>query len=994
MPDGSVETGAIVPTVQFGDFILDGPKLELRRAGEPLSIQAKAFGMLQYLIANRDRVVSKDELLDAVWADSAVSEASLTTGMSQIRRVLGDDRLDPRFVATVHGRGYRFIADVREGADLVEAAEVVAGDRHSLVGRDEDLQRLRSHLGAAIAQRRRVVFVTGDLGIGKTTLLEAFANEVAVDEPSVRVARGQCISQVEGGEPYLPFIDALARLCRASDGEQSIEVLRQYAPSILAQMPDVLDRDERQTLRDQLPGRTPEHVLRVLAEAVDQLTADQPIVLLLEDLHWADHASIELLSTLAQRSDPARLMIVASYRPVELILDRHPLRSTKILLDSRDACEEVALVGLDSSAVSAYVRREFPGLETADAVSDELFARSRGNPLFLVRLAEHLVEQGWLERREEGWALTVDVADVGTSLPPSLQRTIEAQIEELTDPDERLIGAAAVIGEEFLAVDLAAVADQVIDDVEAACTELSRCGQFLKLGEDAISADGVATTRYAFRHALFSQTAYERLPAVRKRNLHGRVVDRLEGVLGDSTVDLSAVLAVHSERAGDTRRAIEYRKQAAAAATRGAAQAEARLHIQTALRLTQLLPKTPERDFSQIMLEVDLAGALIAGQGYAAPELGEALSRASELAKSLGDTPIYPIALDGLSAYHFGRAEIQLAREMAEQARAIGRRAGCDDATLAQITTSLANAKVHSGMLADAHREFAEAVEYYDEQPEGAMPDGVSAYWVEPRAICEVNLCALLSLSGRPDEGLEREARMLDRAHQLGHPFSLAMALSYSGFHRMILLDADGCRRLGKEALALSQQHGFAYWGAWGVVLPGWASLMADDWAGGIDEMRAGIAALDESGSVLGVDYARAWLGLALSKTGDPWAGWKLVEQILAAMRAREELLEEPDMLRIQADIAADLEAAGETSPIPQAALLESAIERAAEQGSVWLGLRAAARLAKLWLGDGRSAEAAALLEPRLASFPADTDLPAVRSARELLAQGRADRSS
>ena len=305
-------------TLVFLPFALDLASERLLRGSRPIPLRPKSFAVLRYLAEHPGRLVTPDELLAAIWPDVHVGRGLPKDSVLEIRRALGDRPRTPRFIETAHGRGYRFVARVSRGGEAAawDTADTIPG----MVGRHAEMGRLSAALDRVQRGARRLLFISGEAGIGKTTLLEGFRQRLAGS--ALWYGHGQCIEQFGAGEAYLPVLEALGRLCREPDGSSLAAALRTRAPSWLAQMPGVF--------ADAAPaaaGSTHERMLRELADAVEAMTVERPLVLVLEDLHWSDHSTLELLSALARRPEPARLLIVGTYRPPGSLADDHPLRA-------------------------------------------------------------------------------------------------------------------------------------------------------------------------------------------------------------------------------------------------------------------------------------------------------------------------------------------------------------------------------------------------------------------------------------------------------------------------------------------------------------------------------------------------------------------------------------------------------------------------------------------------------------------------------------------
>jgi predicted ATPase len=226
------------------------------------------------------------------------------------------------------------------------------------VGRDAELAQLHKWLEKALSGERQIVFVTGEPGIGKTTLVETFLHRAATDE-SMWIGRGQCIEHFGAGEAYLPVLEALGRLCRESEHDRLMEVLHQHAPTWLVQMPALLSAAELEALQRKMSGATRERMLREMAEALEVLTAERGLVLWLEDLHWSDYSTLDLLASLARRLEKARLLVLGTYRPVDVIVREHPLKTVKQELELHGHCEELALELLPEGAIAEYMAVRF-----------------------------------------------------------------------------------------------------------------------------------------------------------------------------------------------------------------------------------------------------------------------------------------------------------------------------------------------------------------------------------------------------------------------------------------------------------------------------------------------------------------------------------------------------------------------------------------------------------------------------------------------------------
>lgn len=606
--------------VWFAPFRLDFAGGLLWHEDERCALSPKAYDLLCTLIAHPGQLVSKTALLEAVWPDTVVGDGVLTVAIAELRKALGDDPRTPQFIETVHRRGYRFIAPLStvptvsgSGFQVSRAsAEEPPPQRGTwsmkretpLVGRVAELTHLHQLLERACTGERQVVFVTGEAGSGKTTLLEVFASGVRgptcesaphsqLPTPGERVwwSWGQCVEHYSAGEAYLPILDALTRLCRQPDGAALLDTLRQYAPTWLQQMPALLSATEREQLRHQGYTTTRDRMVRELADAIAAFAATHPLVLVLEDVHWSDHATLDVLSTLARRTEPARLLVIGTYRPVEVLRGQHPLRTLQHELSMYQRCDVLALSGLTVEDIATHLQTRFSHNQFSTALPQILSERTNGNPLFLTSMLDELLAQATIVEQNGKWTVAVDVETIASITPATIRALIEQQVDRLTGAEQQILEGASVAGVEFTVGAVAAAVTISLPEVEAQCEALARQGQFLRTADVRAFPSGTVTAQYAFVHAVYQETLYERVGAARRIRWHQAIAQWLETVAGEQVVEIAAELAVHCEQGRNYDSAIHYLEQAARKALRRGAAYEATRHLRTALRLLPMAPQ-------------------------------------------------------------------------------------------------------------------------------------------------------------------------------------------------------------------------------------------------------------------------------------------------------------------------------------------------------------------------------------------------------------------
>jgi predicted ATPase/DNA-binding winged helix-turn-helix (wHTH) protein len=499
-----VTTAGNEKRIVFDSFCLDLANERLWKGSTAIQIRPKVFTLLDYLLHRPGFLVTKEELIEAIWPGTFVDDSALKVVVRQLRKALGDDPKHPRFIETAHRRGYRFIGAIaapttpaQTGHPARLPSSLNAGPPpQTVVGREEALTRMRTCLDKMLGGERQVLFVTGEAGIGKTALVDAFVQSPVFDG-TTRTARGQCLEQYGTSEAYLPFLEAIGRLCRVYP--QIIDVLRTNAPMWLLQMPSLLSASDREVLSREMSGATHERMLREMAGALEALTADQPLVLILEDLHWSDYSTLDLISYLARQPQPAPLMLIGTYRTPELIARGHPLDAVKRELVAKQQCEELRLEDLSEEAVAKYLAVRFPGNLFPTKLATSIHQRTEGNPLFMINAVDYLVAEKLIDLREESFELVVDLENVKLGVPDSIKQMIEKQIDHLDVVEQRTLEVASVAGAEFSIAAVAAVLEEDGSEVEARCHKLTRQHQFIREGDVVEIPEGAALTRYTER---------------------------------------------------------------------------------------------------------------------------------------------------------------------------------------------------------------------------------------------------------------------------------------------------------------------------------------------------------------------------------------------------------------------------------------------------------------------------------------------------------------
>jgi predicted ATPase len=535
--------------------------------------------------------VTHEELLEGVWPDRMVEPQAVKKRILDVRNALGDHPKNPVFIETVPKRGYRFIAPVSQHIATSPSASVRAS-QGMLVGRNRALTELHGGLRQASSGERKIVFITGEAGIGKTALADEFRRQSASTAACIRMATGQCVEGYGGKEPYYPMLDALGRLCAGPQADSIVQILAAQAPTWLVQFPALLKREHREMLQREILGTTRERMLREICEALETITAECPLLLVFEDLQWVDHSTVDLISALARRQGPARLMLIGTCRPLDLEPRDHPLRALKQELLVHRLCQEFAMAPLTEAEVGEYLAVRSSGTSLPQGLSALLHRHSEGNPLFMVAALDHMTKRALISREDDGsWQLQVPLAQIDLAVPDDLRRMIEAQIERLSAEEQRVLELASIAGVSFSATVINLVTDLDPQMFEDLCEDLSRRHQVVRRVDTQYFPDGATSERYEFVHALYRQVLYDRLTPRRRARLHQRIGERLEALHPELTDEVVPELAHHFEAAADWPRAIEYLRLEADIARRRFAHSQADSLLQRALEVASHLPE-------------------------------------------------------------------------------------------------------------------------------------------------------------------------------------------------------------------------------------------------------------------------------------------------------------------------------------------------------------------------------------------------------------------
>ena len=585
---------------EFGPFRLEVKERRLLRDGQPVQLRAKVLDTLRVLVQNHGKLVGKDELMQAVWPDTVVEEGNLAHNLTVLRKALGDKETGKQHVETVPGQGYRFIANVRvvENAEdaaparqaaieqpagsweeRLEAARAALASRcmviptedarsSHVVGRTKELAELLSGFQMACSGRGVLLCIAGEPGIGKSTLFEQFLTAQRLGGVNCVVAIGRCSERLAESEAYLPVLEALEGLLSAGCGREFGELMKLAAPTWYVQVAPLWASADPSfaSVASDAKAASRERMKRELARFFEEVSRIQPFVMFVDDLHWADASTTELLAYLSQRLASHRVLMVVAYRPSEMLLGRHPFIAVRQELQKQRLCREIAVELLSPDDIRMYLSLELPDHDLPHSFSEFIFHRTEGNPLFVVDLVRHLRDQG---------ALSHPLDLIEHQLPESVRSMIQRRVDQLDESGLELLAAAAVQGHEF---DARIVADVLHLDptvVEERLRRLDRLHFFVRFLREREFQDGSLSLSYAFAHALYRHAIEETLTPSRRVALSRDVAEAILRHYRDSASLLASQVAFLFETAREFERASDFFLVAAANAARLYANEEA-----------------------------------------------------------------------------------------------------------------------------------------------------------------------------------------------------------------------------------------------------------------------------------------------------------------------------------------------------------------------------------------------------------------------------------
>ncbi len=882
--------------------------------------------------------------ISAVRADVPPALQTLIAGMldkAAQRRPRAAEVVATLRQAGVELGGPRVSATAPDAAGAADAAAPAAQSRAAVpagqiarrsgvvVGRSGDVAALQAAYADVVKGQGLLVCVAGEAGIGKTTLIESALAELRQSDAPPLVAIGRCSERLAGTEAYLPVLDALESSLERDATGAVAALVADAAPTWAG----LLGRAGEAT-EDRTALASQERLKREMAALLERSSQRAPVVLFLDDLHWADASTVDLIAYLGVRLDRMRVLLLVTYRDAELRATKHPFVQVQQLLETRGQARELGVALLSEADVADYVNRTYPGHAFPADFARAVHTRSEGSPLFVADVLRWLGTQGVIAERSGRWTLVRPVPEVDHELPSSVRSMIERKIALVDDADRRLLGAAAVQGAEFDSATVAAALKTDAADIEEQLIVLEKVYAFVRRIEDATFPDRSQAVRYRFVHALYQNVLAAGLAPSRRAAWSRAAADFLEARHGSRAPEIAGTLAALREAARQPDRAASWYGLAAQRAMAVFAYAEAEMLATRGLAQGELIEDAAAHVAVELPLRLALGATSLVRRGFAAPETANNMAHARALCDAIGETPSLMPALWVLVLYNIAHGQLGDAATLCAQMLQIGRASG--DPVL-EVCGHLVHVglNTHRGALAEALAHQASAAAITDPAVMAALG---ARFRPDPTITAQAEYVRLLWLTGRFEEARTALAVAERHVAGTGDPQGRAFIALFASELALMSGDFQRAERIAADGIALCEEHGIASERLWLTAYLGMAKAARGDVAGGIPLMHASLDVFHAIECFVTVPFFQAHLAAAELAAGHAAEAQQAVQVGLQLAERTGEHTWDAELWRVQAAILTrarsvrsdDLTAAQARTRARQAAVASGAVALAA----------------------------------------------------------------
>jgi predicted ATPase/tRNA A-37 threonylcarbamoyl transferase component Bud32 len=944
----------------------------------PTDVFALGIVLYEMAIGRRPFVAASHVgVLASILSDQPAPLASMAPGIPQAL-----DELIQRMLQKEPARRPSARDVERELAAAVQTSAVspiTATRARTTVGRDAQREQLMRAYARVKGGQSVIVGVTGEPGIGKTSLVEDFVQDLAARGERLTIARGRCSETLAGSEAYLPILEVLDSLLHRSTGPRLDGAIKSIAPTwymqVATRTTDELSAGE---LREAAPAASQERMKRELGHLLQELSRAQPLVLFIDDLHWADVSTVDILNYLAGRFADMRVLVLVSYRPSDMALAKHPFLNIRNDLQSRGLFEEIGLQFLSAEDVERYLALQFPRHAFPLEFVASIHTKTEGSPLFMADLVRYLRDTGSITEEEGTWIVARSISNAPRDLPESVRGMITRKIEQVDDRDRRLLAAASVQGNEFDSATVADATEMDPSEVEDRLDALERVHVFVKRGEELEFPDGTLTLKYQFVHVLYQNVLYASLQPTRRVALSGNAARSLMGRYGDDAALIAGRLALLYETARDFASSARFFLVAAGRAVSLFAFREALSLAERGLDDLKSLADTAGRQQVELALQMTRGLALRSVKGWAAPELETTFARARHLCQQLDNPPELFPALWNLTFFYMIRGELATVREQIVTLRTQAEQAG-NDAYLMGVNHLDGVSLEFIGDVVESSQRLERARELHD-------PDRHQAYTamfgIDPGMVARAMSSRPLFSLGYPDRALARSRETIALGRSQRQPVTMVFALIVAQGIHLYRGEADDAIALGDEIIGLCQEYEFPQEAEWARAFQGSALAQKGRTAEAVAQLQDSLAAMKALRSGLVRTHFLGLLGDALLRAGRIEEGLQAIDEGFAHAERTSERGFAAELQRIRGEL---LLKQGHVTAAEES--LSAAISHARHQHTKSFELRAATSLARLQAGSGRALDAWATLASVHDWFTEGHDTADVAAARTLLTE-------
>jgi class 3 adenylate cyclase/predicted ATPase len=810
------------------------------------------------------------------------------------------------------------VIDVIEGG----ARRYDLKQRTPMLGREHELELLRGSWRQAKEGVGQSVLVRGEPGIGKSRLIQAFTDALMDEESFILTCQCSAYHNTSALHPIIALLSNAIELERDDTDEKKFNKLAQsisrtdqslsiFLPVLAETMGiNVANLD---TIANMEPQEKRQRVFAGLVRWVLALATRRPVLLVVEDLHWADDSTLVLLEFLVQQAESARILLVLTFRPNFKGREILKARSTQL-----------ALHRLSPSHCLSVATHVAGGKDLPTPVLTEILARTDGIPLFVEELTKAIIKSGLLRERPDRYERSGPIPP--SAIPVTLRDSLTARLDLLGNA-KHIAQLAATLGRTFDFVTLLAISASQSTNLE---NSLTRLVQSEFLSQSGIPPDAT----YSFRHALIQEAAYESLLRRDQQAYHRQIAQVLERSFTKLAEAQPEVIAVHYAAAGVTERAVEFWESAGRKAGMRSANVEATTHFSNALQHIATLPETTARRERELSLLVAMGAQLLITKGNAAPEVLMVYNRAHRLSEKVGDTPLLFKTLYGLLVFYIVRGDLHEALAIGERLLAQAERTN-DPEFLLQAHRPLGLCRLYLGQFTAARHHLHTALKLYEP---GRDQIHRFEYGSDPGVLALCNLSWVEWFLGYPERALEYCSRAVEDAKQLAHPHSLGFALSFFASLHQFRSEPSEAEAISEKIIDLAKDRALPYWAAWGAMVHGWAIAKQGNPEQGIAELEKALNAYSATGAELMKPYGLALLAEAKAVSGAHVEGLNLANEAAVEAEKRNIRFYAAEIHRLRADLMQELKA--QSCEVQR--VLDRAMSIAVEQEALSLQLKVA----------------------------------------------------